>query len=290
MTPDAVAVITYPGHCITTALTIKNLLDLTHWQVPFYVFVDDQGEQYQTWSGNYLEDIRQYYSECFPQLKIRYVKFSEFGFAHIWDGWLRQQMVKLNLDRFLPGSVYYVTDGDVYCKELLPYGTTPFNYVPDRNKRIHAQNRSYLSHILKTSAVTIEQDNKLIFTHHAPFRWIEKFHLQRLREYVSKIHVNDFNLVHIQLMQEEQIIGFGPTDQHLSMTEWDLYEIFRANVVQDDIELIYWPLMHDADIEDQARFWTFFGTDRDIEPVWFEKYNLNIPKHIQHKVKAISRT
>jgi len=290
MTPDAVAVISYPGHCITTALTIKNLLVLTNWQVPFYVFVDDQGEQYQTWDGDYLEDIKLYYSKCFPQLKIRYVKFSEFGFAHIWDGWLRQQMVKLNLDRFLPGDVYYVTDGDVYCKELLPYGTTPFNYVPDRNKRIHAQNRSYLSHILKTSAVTIKRDNKLIFTHHAPFRWLEKFYLQRLREYVSKVQVNDFNLVHIQLMREEQIIGFGPTDQHLSMTEWDLYEIFRANVVQEDIGLEYWPLMHDSDIEDQARFWTFFGTDRDIEPAWFKKYNLNIPKHIQHKVKAISRT
>jgi len=290
MTPDSVAVITYPGHCITTALTIKNLLELTNWQVPFYVFVDDQGDQYKNWPGNYLEDIKSYYADCFPDVKLRYVLFSEFEFDHIWDGWLRQQMVKLNLDRFLPGELWYVTDGDVYNKTLLPYGTTPYNIVPDRNKRIHAQNRSYLKHMLKTSDITLEKDDRLLFTHHAPFRWVEKHHLLRLREHVSKIHVNDFNLVHIQLMREERIIGFGPTDEHLSMTEWDLIEIFRARVLGEDIELEYWPLSHDADVEDQARFWTFFGTDRDIDTEWFEKFNLNVPEHIQSKTQSISRT
>ena len=58
MIPDAVAVITYPGHCITTALTLKNLLELTQWQVPVYLFVDDQGEQYKNWPGDYIEDIK----------------------------------------------------------------------------------------------------------------------------------------------------------------------------------------------------------------------------------------
>ena len=98
MTPDAVAVITYPGHCVTTALTIKNLLSLTDWQVPFYLFVDDLGDQYKDWNGNYIQDIKEFYQQDFEV-----ILFSDFQFGHIWDGWLRQQMVKLNLDRFLPG-------------------------------------------------------------------------------------------------------------------------------------------------------------------------------------------
>jgi len=290
MNPDAVAVITYPGHCITTALTIKNLQELTEWSVPVYLFVDDQGDQYQDWHGDYLEDIKQYYAECFPDLQLRYVLFSEFNFSHIWDGWLRQQLVKLNLDLFLPGNLWYVTDGDVYAKELLPFGSTPFAYVPDRNKLIHAQNRSYLEHILKTPNILLEQNGRLLFTHHAPFRWVERSILLRLREYVSKVHVNDFNLVHIQLMREERIIGFGPTEQSLSMTEWDLIEVYRANVLNEDIGLEYWPLNTDANVENQSKFWTFFGTDRDIDPAWFEKFNINIPNDLQQKIQLISRT
>lgn len=290
MIPDAVAVISYPGHCITTVLTIKNLLAISQWNVPVYLFIDDQGDQYQSWPGEYLEDIKQYYTECFPELHIRYVLFSEFEFSHIWDGWLRQQMVKLNLDRFLPGELWYVTDGDVYSKELLLYGATPFNYVPDRNKLIHAQNRSYLQHILKTTNILLEQDNRLVFTHHAPFRWVEKNTLLKLREYVSKVQINDFNLVHIQLMREERIIGFGPTDASLSMTEWDLIEVYRANVLNEDIGLEYWPLDTDADLENQAKFWTFFGTDKDIDIKWFENFDINVPKDLQFKVQVISRT
>lgn len=285
MIPDAIAVITYPGHCVTTLLTLKNLHNLTGWQVPVYLFVDDIGQQYQTWDGDYIKDIRNFY-----QFDFKVVKFSEFEWPYIWDGWLTQQLVKLNVDRFLPGNVWYVTDGDVYLKEMLHHGTTPFNYVPDRNKLIHAQNRSYLSHILKTDDILLEQDNRLLFTHHAPFRWLDKMTLQQLRTHVSKIHGNDFNLVHLHLIKEERIIGFGPTKESLSMTEWDLIEIFRANILGEDIGLEFWPLRMDADFEQQAKFWTFFGTDRDIDNSWFEQFDVTIPESIKEKISTISRT
>lgn len=285
MIPDAVAVITYPGHCVTTLLTVKNLQNLTGWQVPVYLFIDDIGKQYQEWDGDYIEDIREFYD-----FEFTVVKFSEFGWPYIWDGWLTQQLVKLNVDKFLPGNTWYVTDGDVYVKEPLMYGSTPFNYVPDRNKMIHAQNRSYLQHILKIPNILLERDNRLLFTHHAPFRWIEKRHLQRLREYVSKVHVNDFNLVHLHLIKEERIIGFGPTKESLSMTEWDLLEVFRANILDEDIGLEYWPLRIDASIENQAKFWTFYGTDRDIDSQWFGQFGISVPADIQQKIKDICRT
>lgn len=285
MIPDAIAVITYPGHCVTTLLTVKNIIETTDWQVPVYLFVDDIGEQYNSWNGDYIKDIQEFYN-----FEFRVVKFSEFGWPYIWDGWLTQQLVKLNIDRFLPGDLWYVTDGDVYVKEMLYYGSTPFNYVPHRNKLIHAQNRSYLQHILKTPNILLEKDNRLLFTHHAPFRWVEKHHLLRLREYVSKIHANDFNLVHLHLIKEERIIGFGPTEESLSMTEWDLLEVFRANILGEDIGLEFWPLRTDADVENQAKFWTFFGTDKDIDPQWFEKFDVYIPQNIQEKILTISRT
>lgn len=285
MTPDAIAVITYPGHCVTTALTIKNLLSLTDWQVPFYLFVDDLGDQYKDWNGDYIQDIKGFY-----QQEFEVVLFSDFQFGHIWDGWLRQQMVKLNLDRFLPGDTWYVTDGDVYLKEVLRPSVTPFNFVPRRNKMIHAQNRSYLKHILQTDNIILEKEQRYIFTHHAPFRWVKKIELELLRQTVSRMHHNDFNLIHLHLMREERIIGFGPDEDSLSMTEWDLLEVFKQKVLHIDLDLEYWPLRTDADIENQAKFWTFFGTDKDIDPQWFEKFDVYIPQNIQEKILTISRT
>lgn len=284
MTPDAIAVITYPGHCVTTYLTVKNLQRLYQWNVPIYLFVDDTGQQYKNWQGDYINDIRNFYDFDFIV-----VKFSDFEWPYIWDGWLTQQLVKLNLDRFLPGETWYVTDGDVYLKTPLQYGTTPFNFVPRRNKMIHAQNRSYLSEILRTPDILLKKENRLLFTHHAPFRWVSRYHLESLRHYVSRAHSNDFNIIHLNLIKQEKIIGFGPTKEHLSMTEWDLIEIYRNNILGENIGLEYWPLRSDV-VDDSANFWTFFGTDRDIDPSWFEQFGIAIPQNIQEKILTISRT
>lgn len=284
MTPDAIAVITYPGHCVTTYLTIKNLQRLYQWNVPIYLFVDDTGQQFQQWNGDYINDIRKFYD-----LDFTVIKFSDFEWPYIWDGWLTQQLVKLNLDRFLPGATWYVTDGDVYLKNPLQYGTTPFNFVPRRNKMIHAQNRSYLSEILRTPDILLQKDNRLLFTHHAPFRWVSRYHLESLRHYVSRAHSNDFNIIHLNLIKQEKIIGFGPTKEHLSMTEWDLIEIYRNNILGENIGLEYWPLRSDI-VDNSANFWTFFGTDRDIDPSWFEQFDVQIPQNIQEKISTISRT
>ena len=285
MIPHAVAVITYPGHCVTTLLTIKNLQTLTGWQVPFYLFVDDLGEQYSTWQGDYLNDIQEFYNFDF-----QIIKFSDFNFPHIWDGWLRQQLVKLNIDRFLPGDIWYVTDGDVYLSEMLQYGKTPYNFVPRYNKLVHEQNQTYLKHILGTSEVLLKLKNRLLFTHHAPFRWVTKSHLESLRLHVGQHHKNDFNLVHCHLMKKEIIIGFGPTAESMSMTEWDLLEIFRANILSEDIGLEYWPMSTDFKIKDKVKFWTFFGTDKDIDITYFTQYNVSTPQEIQDKISTISRT
>jgi hypothetical protein len=281
MTPDAVAVITYPGHCISTVLTIKNLYQLTQWQVPCYLFIDDIGEQYYQWEGNYLDDIKRFYYEQL-NVDLRFVLFSEFGFKKIWDGWLRQQLVKLNIDQFMPKSLWYVTDGDVQLNKTCDFTVSPYNFVPHYNRDVYAQNCTYIKYMLQLNNVVRTHDNREIFSHHAPFRWIGRDVLVGLRKYVEDCLDEDFNELHWRLMKELKILGLGTTNDNMSMTEWDLLEAYKHFILDETLNLEFWPTGED--------FQTFFGTDKDVDNSWYAQYNIKVPQDIQEKILTISRT
>jgi hypothetical protein len=288
--PDAVAVVTYPGHALTTVLTIRNLLELTSWTVPVHVFIDDQGPQYQQWPS-FLEQYQQLLNKQFPSTVFVYHKFSDFNFAHIWDGWLRQQMVKLNLDRVLPGNQWYVTDGDVQLTRVLDINETPFNFVTNLNPLLDQQNESYLGHMLGISDPRIRYQDRAVFTHLAPFRWVHRHHLDGLRRFVTDRLHNDFNISHTNLMRQERIIGYGNKPTDLSMTEWDLIELYRERILGEDIGLRYWiNQTNELSVCDHepSMFWTFFGTDRDLGIEWFA--DLHVSEDLWTQIQAITRT
>lgn len=290
MQPDAVAVVTYPGHALTTVLTIRNLLNLTLWTSPVHIFIDDQGPQYQLWP-NFSDEYQALLRQQFPNTTFVFHMFSDFNFAHIWDGWLRQQMIKLNLDRALPGDLWYVTDGDVQLTRVLDINETPFNFVTNLNPLIDQQNESYLGYMLGISNPRIQYKDQAVFTHLAPFRWVRKHHLQGLRTFVTDKHVNDFNIIHTNLMREERIIGYGNKPTDLSMTEWDLLELYRERVLGEDLGLHYW-INQTNEIRgcdhEPTHFWTFFGTDRDLGIEWFA--SLRVSEDLWTQVQAITRT
>jgi hypothetical protein len=273
MTPDAVAVITYPGHCVSTLLTIKNLHNLTSWQVPFYVFVDDLGDQFTIWQGNYIDHIQDYYSDLPVQLE--FIKFSDFGFGPIWDGWLRQQLVKLNIDKFLPGDTWYVTDGDVYATKLIECNTIPYHFVPKHNRQIYNQNCNYIRHILQHDDIYLEVNGRNIFTHHVPYRWILRNVLQELKLHSNAVCKSEFNTNHWSLMKSLRILGLG-NDDNMSMTEWDLLEVFKIKILKQTCVYEHYPF--------GENFHTFFGTDKDLDLTW-----IDIPKHIQQNINTILR-
>lgn len=294
--PDSVVVVTYPGHCLTTVGTLDNLFSLTDWTCPVHVFIDDQGLQYQQWQSsdgfqNYTQEFRHLLEINFPDKNFFFHHFSDFHFDHIWDGWLRQQMVKLNLDQTLSGEIWYVTDGDVKLSRALDCNETPFNFLTTPNHLINIQNENYMKHMLGINDARLRYHDQAVFSHLAPFRWVHREHLQGLRRYVGKRLVNDFNLVHIKLMREEKIIAFGPTSDHLSMTEWDLLEVYKQKVLGLDLGLKYW--LNDlatAKKCDQTptEFWTFFGTDKDLDRQQFQKFH--VPESIWQNVQKINRT
>jgi hypothetical protein len=289
---DAVALINYPGHFLSTLGTIKNFHEITHWRSPWYIFVDDLGPQFKDWDGNYLDDLKSAVDANFPDLNPTYITFSDFNFPYVWDGWLRQQMVKLNLQQFLPGDIWYVTDGDVICERLIGANEIPYNYQTTHNPLINAQQKSYMQQMLG-SRDSLTLDGEEIYTHHIPVRWVTRDDLDNLNRHVSDVNGNGMNMVHFNLMQSEQIIGYGPTPEHMSMTEWDLLEIWRILVDGQAPDYQYW-LINDGVTRPQFNktpTWvdTFFGTDRDFDIKHFTNQGLTVTVEQWEKCQTISR-
>ena len=132
-----------------------------------------------------------------------------------------------------------------------------------------------------------------IFTHHIPVRWITRDDLHGLYRHISKTVGNDSNIEHFNLMREERIIGYGPTPDHMSMTEWDLLETWRILIDNQTSNFQYW-IIDDGGIPRQnipvTRLKTFFGTDRDFSLEYFEKQGLQVPVDAWNHVLTISRT
>ena len=287
---DAIAVITYPGHFMSTLGTIKNFLEVTHWRSPVYIFVDDLGLQWESWP-NYIDDLTDAVNSNFPELNTTYIKFSEFGFPHVWDGWLRQQLVKLNLDMILPGNLWYVTDGDVILNRIPNANEIPFNLIPTRKILNNTQRDSYIRHMLG-DVEFLKFNGERVYTHHVPCRWVTKNDLQDLRRYVSDRFKNDFNLVHYHLMREERITGYGSTPEHLSMTEWDLLETWRISIDQQMPEFRHWLISKEksADSSTLTTFNTFFGVDCDLDLDHFKNQGILVNSVHWDKCQAIKRT
>lgn len=296
--PDSVVVITYPGHCLSTIATVQNILGLSGWMVPIHIFVDDQGQHWTDWpldagDADYIDEFSRIMRRNFANNDLVFHRFSDFGFQHIYDGWLRQQMVKLNLDRFLTGDRWYVTDGDILCDRLLDPDEVPFNFVADIEHAVNQQNECYIRYFLGVDNARLTYWDRPIFTHAIPCRWLDRDLLTGLRFHSSCLLRNDFNYEHMRLMRAERIIGLGPSNDYMSMTEWDLIENYRAMIGQPG-RLTWWrcdkdpPVAHPCD-HSPTLYSTFFGTDCDLGQEWFHARGLVVDAGIWTKVQGQHR-
>ena len=242
---DAIAVITYPGHFYSTVKTVNQLR--TMYDAPVYIFADNKHPD--AWD-TYLLDVAEAVGNC------TVIPFAKFGFEDVHDGWLRQQLVKLNLHWFLPGELWYVSDGDVTVERELQPNEVPYNWMPTLvNSPTPAQQRTYIKHFIGVYGLTI--DDKPIFTHHAPIRYISKKDLVGLHNHVLATTGNEFNDEHLKWIKNGRISGQGRTDEHMSLTEWDLLENYRLLVDKQELDLVYYDVGNGFD--------TFYGTDRDLQ-------------------------
>jgi len=235
MDVERYVITTWPGYFFQTVLCIKSILEHLPAR-PIHIIVDDlHNNGYPTttpWPG-FLDDLVKYVGDN-VYVPIEYHRFSDQPWASHCDvGWWRQQLVKLNLDQYIPGNSWFVIDADIIFAQTPDFGIVPVNL--DRSFVSHANpidigNKLYVKYMLNTELTKLTCEGFPASSSGVPFRTLDRTLLQSLRKHVESIHHKDFNQLHIDLCNQQEIVGFDPEAKKMVMSEFELIEVFRQEL------------------------------------------------------------
>jgi hypothetical protein len=220
------AVLTFPGHFFQTALCIQSLL---HYYPEctdrITVIADDV--QCEPWSG-YVSDLRQYLGDLYPVMPVS-------ALPQIRDcvaGWWRQQLIKLTIDQILPGTQWFVVDGDVIFRSRCDVqDRVPISRRYDATSRWSQMCINYVRGALGTDQGIMHDQDQPVITSPVPFRHLDRDLLQALRDHVeSRFHGNFVDL-HLGWFQDQTIVADIDPPTRWVMSEWELIECFRQMVL-----------------------------------------------------------
>ena len=226
-------VLSYPGHFLLTWLTVKSIEKHISGISHITVIADDIS--YLTWE-NYIQDCKDLYAvEVIPASD--YEIFSQFKD----NPWIRQQIIKMSLDKIVPNESVFFTDGDVVfyydvTESCVPYTLVKYSGVPLTERdpgpgEVTSQQLYYVQKTLNFPSKGIFCNNKLVSTSGAPFRDIDNITLKRLRNYIEKTLNTDFYQYHLDIS----------LDTRYSVSEWEILEQYKRDIEQQKLNLVYYP-------------------------------------------------
>lgn len=272
-------VLTYPGHFLLTALTIRSYLE-HHTPTEIIVVADDLSPY--AWP-TYLKDCQDlYWAPVIPVSQIPAAK--EFG-----NGWIRQQIAKLHLDQILDVDTWFFTDGDVeYCCTA-PINTIP--YVITRGGPMQDQQNNYVAKMLGiASPVGIYAEHPhmnwdpttqrhQVCVSNPPFRTMTSSTLRQLRNHIETLHNTGIIELHQKLNSE------------CSVSEWELIASFQLHVLKEDIPVVYYPTVPIRDDRGSPFDYcaTCYDTDKAYDRDWWKSKGVGVSDRIWQEVVNISK-
>lgn len=198
-----IAITTYPGHAFSTYLTVKSIREHIS-NDPITLVIDDF---FLDGWPSFINDLNQ----LIPDVDIR--RYSELQggiLATVERGWIRQQLIKLNIDRYFDGDVL-VVDGDVIFDAPVDLSLVPLQKRNQTDDLDHAFDE-YVKFVLQVDTGHFEVDGVWCQTSAIPFRLLEDGLLKDLRKHVEALHNKEFTVLHMDLPE---------------VSEWELIEIYR---------------------------------------------------------------
>jgi len=269
-----IVLLTYPGHFLLSKLAIESIKKISP-QSNITVIADNISNL--TWNG-YIDDCKVFYGvEVIPTNQTLNLLTMFKG-----DGWLRQQMIKLYIDTVVDFDEFFITDGDVEFLEQLPdnkftpcYVTKwigePLTVQEPGPGDVSSQQAKYLEYILKIpyQPLNVEMPIRMtselcVATSGVPFRDIDKWTLNELRSYVSKLHCNDFLEIHKNIQ----------FDTRFSVSEWELIEQFKEKILNQTPISFYCPPQPSG--SNKGIFTTCFLSDKQMTKEWWMSRNIDI--------------
>ena len=224
MNIDRIVLTTFAGYYFTQILCLRSIQQYAAG-FPIDIIVDDFDIQH--WP-TYPNDCEQYIQDNFPNLDITFHRFSDFaGMEQVrTGGWFRQQLVKLYLDRFVPGNRWLLVDADVVFREPpnidVVSAVVRYDYDP-----ISAGNRLYVKKMLDCDQPWVGNEHEYWCLSGVPFRLIQRDLLESLRVKVAQVNNDSLFYMHLKMFDDQSLVAFDSEGKTMIMSEFQLLEVFR---------------------------------------------------------------
>ena len=278
------AVLTFPGHFFQTALCIQSLCrHYPEYTNSITVIADDV--QCEPWS-DYVSDLHQFLGDRYPIIPVSIVPKIRDCVA----GWWRQQLIKLTLDQILPGTEWFVVDGDVIFQSRCDVaGRVPISRRYDATSRWSQMCVNYVKGVLGTDQGIMHDRGQEVITSPVPFRCLDGSLLQALRDHVEARFSGDFVDLHLAWFQDQTIVADIDPPTRWVISEWELIECFRQMV--QGHRLPYREIGSGYQIGAQLQktkgrkniFLHSYQRDTEIGPAWFRDRAVTVPESIWQK-------
>jgi hypothetical protein len=299
MHQQPLVILTYPGHFLLTALTIKSFL-LYNSPVPIIIIADDLSRY--SWP-EYVAQCEKFYKTLANNVSV--VAVSHLPEAHAYNqpnsGWVRQQIVKLHLDKLIADTVWFFTDGDVQYHFPALLDSVP--YVITRNKDdIQARQNFYVAKMLDIpNPGIIAQHPHMnwasdcraqVCVSNPPFRSMQADTLKKLRQHLQELRGHTVIQSHTWLYDTFTVASNG--DAPFIESEWELIENFRVHVLNQDINLVYYPVLPlslsgSYNTQNLEFCVTCYVSDRSLGKSWFEQQDIFVPAQIWQQLEQINK-
>jgi hypothetical protein len=298
MHQQPLVILTYPGHFLLTALTIKSFL-LHNSTVSITIVVDDLSRY--SWP-EYVAECEKFYKTLAKNVSI--VTVSQLPEAHDYNqptnGWLRQQIVKLHLDKLIEHPVWFFTDGDTQFHFPAPVNTVPYT-ITNCTDDIRPRQNLYVAKMLDISNPGIVTQHPhmdwapecraQVCVSNPPFRTMQANTLQKLRQHIQDLRGQNVTQAHTWLYDDMHTAG---GDAPFIESEWELIENFRAHVLHEDLNLIYYPTVpwHSLAINKAKNMefcTTCFASDAQLGRHWFEQQDILISDSVWQRLAQINK-
>jgi hypothetical protein len=176
-------------------------------------------------------------------------------------GWIRQQFIKLYLDEMLCTDTWFVMDSDCILTSTIEPNTIP--YSTDLGVDIIGEKfQNYWDFMYQQP---IKHD---VFTHANPFRFLDRELLVGLKHHIEQLHGMSFTDIHMPLLKNGII---SCEMDNMIMSEWDLIEYYRANIIKQPMNMITVGLhiLPYDNIVEGIYVSTIYGQDSDLGKKWF---------------------
>lgn len=283
---------------MTTALTIRSYFSHAE-AVPVTIIADDISRY--AWP-DYISDCTSFYADLADLITV--IPMSSLPEAQFYNqsqnGWLRQQLVKLYLDRIIDYPTCFFTDGDMQFQFRPPRDSVPFTITNSPQDTVRARQNAYVSQMLQipNPGIVVTHPHMdfapncraQVCVSNPPFRTMRAQTLQQLRQHIWDLRGQTIEESHTWMYNMCEYLPNG--DAPFLESEWELIENFRVHVLGEDINPVYYPAVpmsftgHYPSVGMEFCVTTYVS-DQGLGRDWFRDNNLEVPDQVWQRLAQI---